>query len=177
MDRWVALLNKIEREFGPWAYAKALSYRSRESDLVLMSDLALLELVLRNLESNAIKYTERVGLLVTCRARAGQAVLAVWDTSIGIAPDAQGEVFREFMQLARDERHRSNGLGLGLAAVRARQKSSVPALLITADTDPERLREAAASGLPLLHKPVATDQLFQAIVDSRRLPKQAGHLP
>jgi hypothetical protein len=35
--------------------------------------------------------------------------------------------------------------------------------LITGDTAPDRLREASASGIPLLHKPVATSQLYRAL--------------
>lgn len=111
------LLNKIEREFVQQADAKGLNYRSRESALVLWSDPALIEMILRNLISNAIRYTTKGGLLVTCRQRAGDAVLEVWDTGIGIEPGQQSEVFREFHQLGNPERDRRKGLGLGLAIV------------------------------------------------------------
>lgn len=87
--RLQTLLNKIEREFMPQADAKSLSYRSRETSLVVQSDPALLELILRNLVSNAIRYTERGGLLVACRKRGDKAVLEVWDTGIGVAPAHQ----------------------------------------------------------------------------------------
>lgn len=93
------MLNMIEREFGPQADTKGLTYRSRESALVLASDPALVGLILRNLVSNAIRYTRRGGLLVTCRQRGPEAWLDVWDTGIGIAPEHQAEVFREFHQL------------------------------------------------------------------------------
>ena len=113
-----ALLNKLEREFGPQADAKGLTYRSRESALVLDSDAALVELILRNLIANAIRYTQRGGLLVTCRRRGEHdAVLEVWDTGIGIEPRHHAEVFREFHQLDNPERDRHKGFGLGLAIV------------------------------------------------------------
>lgn len=48
-------------------------------------------------------------------------------------------------------------------ALRSFLKWDVPALLITGDTAPERLREAKASGVPLLHKPVAAVELRQAL--------------
>lgn len=111
------LLNKIEREFVQQADAKGLEYRSRESTLGLQSDPALIELILRNLVSNAIRYTERGGLLVTCRRRGNEAVLEVFDTGIGIAASQQAAVFREFQQLGNPERDRAKGLGLGLAIV------------------------------------------------------------
>lgn len=40
----------------------------------------------------------------------------------------------------------------------------IPALMITGDTAPERLREAMSSGVPLLHKPVTPDGLYRALV-------------
>lgn len=109
------MLNKLEREFGPQADAKGLAYRSRETVLVVQSDPQLVELVLRNFISNAIRYTERGGVLVTCRARGGQALLQVWDTGIGIDASQHEEVFHEFHQLDNPERDNRKGLGLGLA--------------------------------------------------------------
>lgn len=73
------------------------------------------ELILRNLVSNAIRDTEHGGLLVACRQRGAAATLAVWDTGVGIAPENQDLVFREFLQLANPEQDRHKGFGLGLA--------------------------------------------------------------
>ncbi len=109
------LLNKIEREFAQQADAKGLHYRSRESTLVVHSDPTLVELILRNLVANAIRYTHSGGLLVACRLRGGQAWLEVWDTGAGIAPEHQEAVFLEFHQLNNPERDRLKGFGLGLA--------------------------------------------------------------
>jgi two-component system, sensor histidine kinase len=117
------LLNKIEREFEPQADTKALAYRSRETDLTVQSDPALVELILRNLVSNAIRYTERGAVLVACRKRGEFAVLEVWDTGIGIALEHQTEIFKEFHQLGNPERDRQNGLGLGLSIVQGLTKT------------------------------------------------------
>ncbi|MBK8065272.1 MAG: response regulator [Betaproteobacteria bacterium] len=59
-------------------------------------------------------------------------------------------------------------LGDGLTGVQAvhalaRSVGSIPAILVTGDTDPARLRDAQASGIPLLHKPVREAQLRAAI--------------
>jgi signal transduction histidine kinase len=276
------LLNKIENELAPQADAKNIVYRSRETHVAVQSDPVLLELILRNLVSNAIRYTERGGVLVACRQRGSQAVIEIWDTGIGIAPENQQEVFREFHQLGNPERDRHKGLGLGLAiadglartlehrlsltstplrgsvfrlalpiatevlpdvlpviaqskarllevrvlvidddeivrdgmlhllrdwgcecqaaesieealalahalppdlvisdyrlreqltgveaiaALRTLLGNSLPALLITGDTAPKRLREAKASGVPLLHKPVSPSQLYRKLVE------------
>ena len=275
------LLNKIETELAPQADAKNIVYRSRETHAVVHSDPMLLELILRNLVTNAIRYTDRGGVLIGCRLHGTQAVLEVWDTGIGIAPEHQKEVFREFHQLGNPERDRRKGLGLGLAiaeglartlghgltlastshrgsvfritlpidhsipaaqsnmvqsktrllnarllvvdddeivregmlhllrdwgceceaaesieealtmarlnppdvvisdyrlreqrtgveaiaALRALLGAELPALLITGDTAPERLREAQASGVPLLHKPVSPGKLYRKLVE------------
>ncbi len=111
------LLNKIEKEFIPHADAKQLSYRSPETSLVVNSDQALIEIILRNLVSNAIHYTQHGGVLVGCRKRGSSVILAVYDTGIGINTSEQREVFREFHQLGNPERDRRKGLGLGLAIV------------------------------------------------------------
>ena len=109
------LLYKIENDLAPMANAKGLVYRSRETSAVIHSDASLVEMVLRNLVSNAIRYTDRGGVLVACRLHRGMAVVEVWDTGIGIAPENQAEIFREFHQLGNPERDRRKGLGLGLA--------------------------------------------------------------
>ena len=281
------LLNKIECEFEPQADAKGLVYRSRETLLAVQSDPTLVALILRNLVSNAIRYSDAGGLLVACRQRGAHAVLEVWDTGIGIAPEQQAEVFKEFHQLGNPERDRRKGLGLGLAIAQGLAKTlghtlslrstprrgsvfrllvplaqvmpvrqpvtkanlpaqyaeglmhgvhvliidddgavlagmaqllqnwgcevdtassieqalvlaqlqtpdvvisdyrlrgqrtgaqaitelrellgvQLPALIITGDTAPERLREALSSGVPLLHKPLAPDMLHRALVE------------
>jgi CheY-like chemotaxis protein/anti-sigma regulatory factor (Ser/Thr protein kinase) len=84
---------------------------------VVRSDPLLVELVLRNLVSNAIRYASAGGVLVVCRSRGTETVLEVWDTGIGIAASQHQEIFREFHQLGNPERDRNKGLGLGLSIV------------------------------------------------------------
>ncbi len=109
------IFDKIENDLAPMARAKGLTYRSRQTSAVAQSDGALVELVLRNLVSNAIRYTQHGGLLVACRQRGASLVVEVWDTGIGIAPENHEAIFREFHQLGNPERDRRKGLGLGLA--------------------------------------------------------------
>ncbi|MBS0343898.1 MAG: response regulator, partial [Proteobacteria bacterium] len=109
------LLNRIENELAPQADAKGIVYRSRETHAVVDADPALVALILRNLVSNAIRYTERGGVLVGCRIRRRKVLVEVWDTGVGIESSAYQEIFREFHQLGNVERDRRKGLGLGLA--------------------------------------------------------------
>jgi signal transduction histidine kinase/CheY-like chemotaxis protein len=81
------------------------------------SDPLLLERILSNLVSNALRYTHHGGVCVGVRRRAGVLHVEVWDTGIGIPADKQEQVFQEFVQLGNPHRQRDKGLGLGLAIV------------------------------------------------------------
>ncbi len=275
------LLNKIAVELAPLADQKNIVYRMHETAAVVYSDPVLLELILRNLISNAIRYTERGGMLIGCRKRGQKLSVEIWDTGIGIAAENRNTIFREFHQLGNPERDRRKGLGLGLAITdrlvrtlgenlllssrvgrgskfaitvplakkqllhepaqtsnpsigtldlqalvieddeaarlgmqfllqswgarceavetieealakaasrrpdvvicdyRLRDRRTgieaiaalrqmypeLPAILVTGDTAPERLREGQTSGIPLLHKPVMPDKLYLKITD------------
>ena len=111
------LLVQMEQEFGLQADGRALVYRTRETALAVTADPTLTDLVLRNFISNAIRYTDKGGVLVGCRRRGADVMVEVWDTGMGIAQDQHAEVFKEFHQLGNPERDRRKGLGLGLAIV------------------------------------------------------------
>ena len=66
-----------------------------------------------------------------------------------------------------DYRLRDQRTGLeAIAALRSVLGQSLPAVLITGDTAPDRLREALSSNIPLLHKPVSPDQLYIGLVNA-----------
>lgn len=109
------LLRSLEQEFGVQADAACLVYRTRETTAAALADKALVDLVMRNFISNALRYTHEGGVLVACRPRAGRLSLEVWDTGSGIAPEHLEDIFKEFHQLGNSERDRRKGLGLGLA--------------------------------------------------------------
>ena len=72
---------------------------------------------MRNLVSNAVRYTDR-GASSSAAAGAGEISVQIWDTGVGIPQDQQARVFQEYYQLRNPERDRAKGLGLGLAIVR-----------------------------------------------------------
>jgi len=111
------VLQRIERTFAPAAREKGLRLRMVQCDLWVRSDPILLERILLNLVSNALRYTDRGGVLVGGRRRGGAQRIEVWDSGIGIPEDQRGNVFGEFYQLADSARGRRGGLGLGLAIV------------------------------------------------------------
>lgn len=111
------LLDELDARFAPVAAEKGLGFRVRPCDATLVSDPLLLERMLANLVSNAIRYTDDGGVLVGCRARGGRIRIEVRDTGRGIPLEQQHAVFEEFVQLHNPERSRGRGLGLGLAIV------------------------------------------------------------
>jgi signal transduction histidine kinase/ActR/RegA family two-component response regulator len=113
-----AVLDRVQRTFAEPAEQKGLRLKVRRSRVLLATDPTLLLRVLSNFVSNAIRYTNRGGVLVACRKRGRKISIEVWDTGMGIAPEQHERIFEEFYQLNNPERDRTQGLGLGLATVK-----------------------------------------------------------
>ena len=118
------LLGMIGDEFDGVFRGKNLSLRlfCPLGSLALFSDKNLLLTLLRNLVGNAVKYTARGGVLVSIRRRKDRALIQVWDTGIGIAPEQSDSIFEEYFQVGNPERDRAKGVGLGLSIVRRLSK-------------------------------------------------------
>ena len=113
-----ALLRRVEKEYGPQADSKGLVFRVRDSEDWVYTDQTLLFMLLRNLVSNALRYTDRGGVLIAVRRRGLQRCIEVWDTGIGIDTRHHDIIFQEFRQVDEDTGAGRKGLGLGLAIVR-----------------------------------------------------------
>jgi CheY-like chemotaxis protein len=111
------LLERIESTFAGPAREKSLSLRVVPSKAWVRSDFILLERILFNLVSNAVRYTSQGGVVVGCRGRAQALRIEVWDTGPGIPEDQRQSIFSEFYRLGDPERDQRAGLGLGLAIV------------------------------------------------------------
>jgi signal transduction histidine kinase/CheY-like chemotaxis protein len=111
------LLGKVERTFVQTARDKGLRLRVVPTQAWVRSDSLLLERIMLNLVSNAVRYTAHGGVLVGCRRRGERLRIEVWDTGPGIPENQQQYIFDEFYQIPDPDRDRRGGLGLGLAIV------------------------------------------------------------
>jgi len=112
------MLKRLASLYEGAAKTKGLELRVRCNNEWASSDPVLLERVLSNLLSNALRYTHQGGVLLTVRRRDDRMRLQVFDTGEGIPLDKQDQVFDEFFQLGNTERNTAKGVGLGLATVR-----------------------------------------------------------
>ena len=112
------LFRRLHMHFAGQAEQKGLGLRFSPGGKSISSDPQLLERILGNLVQNAIKYTERGGIVVVARSTASHINVEIWDTGIGIRAADLRKVFDEFFQVGHGERVRTQGLGMGLAIVK-----------------------------------------------------------
>jgi CheY-like chemotaxis protein len=109
---------RVGEEYKLIAARKKLRLRVFAGDAVVQSDPRLLSRILRNLVSNALRYTSTGGVLIGHRVLGPDLLVGVWDTGIGVAPEQQDEIFEEFRRLHQSGDRSGRGAGLGLSIVR-----------------------------------------------------------
>ncbi|MGA2187541.1 MAG: ATP-binding protein [Steroidobacteraceae bacterium] len=113
----VAIFDEMRTQFAGLAASKGLQLVVDSCDTAVHSDPSLVEQILRNLVSNAVKYTRQGWVHVRC-LREGRAVrIEVHDTGVGIPADQLAYVFDEFYQVERPADSARDGYGLGLSIV------------------------------------------------------------
>ena len=116
------ILDGIKSDFLPIAGEKGLELRFRCDDtLAVRSDRTMLRRIFQNLVSNALRYTEKGGVLIGIKKKKDNLHVQVIDTGFGIPEDKQLHVFDEFHRGALPSGHdrtANSGLGLGLSIVK-----------------------------------------------------------
>jgi signal transduction histidine kinase len=158
------LLHDLELQYRPLAEAKGLQFRLHAVPGTVVSDPILLQRIVGNLIANALKYTHTGGVLVAARRTARGPRIEIWDTGVGIAPEHQREIFREFYKVPTHE-GTEDGFGLGLYIVarlahilghplelRSRPgRGSVFRLLVNPTDPQEAARRAVSTMDPMKH--------------------------
>ncbi len=111
------LLENLAVEFRQIAGSEQLQLDFIPCSALVRSDIQLLARILRNLLTNAIRYTPQGRVLLGCRRHRQSLSIEVWDTGVGIAEDRLEEVFHEFKRGEGVRPNQDRGLGLGLAIV------------------------------------------------------------
>ena len=112
------VLDLLRDEYAYHAQAQKLAFHVVSCGAYIRSDPRQLEQMLRNLLSNALKFTKRGKILLGCRRQGDTLRIEVWDTGAGIPEADLATIFDEYRQLDNDARQRSRGLGLGLSIVK-----------------------------------------------------------
>lgn len=112
------VLDRIAVQARPQALAAGLDLREVGTTAWALAAPEILERVVGNLVSNALRYTPSGGLLIGARRRGGEVAIAIVDTGVGIAPEHQKAIFQDFFQVSNPERNSARGFGLGLGIVR-----------------------------------------------------------
>jgi two-component system, sensor histidine kinase len=112
-----SIFDDLEDEFLAQARQKGIRLKFSPCSCIIESDILLLQQILRNLISNALRYTPAGRILVGCRRRQGKLSIEVHDTGIGIPENQFPKIFDEFYQIDTPECELQQGLGLGLSIV------------------------------------------------------------
>jgi len=112
------VFDKLSKEFTKEAQEKNIELTWPTQYPAVYSEPDLLERILRNYLSNAIKYTQKGQINVICETLHQELCVRVSDTGIGISDKALQEIYEEFYQVSNPERDRQKGLGLGLSIVK-----------------------------------------------------------
>jgi signal transduction histidine kinase len=186
-----ALFDRLSQYFHPIAVERRLDLRFRSDGEWATSDVTLLEQVLSNLVSNALRYTAKGGVLIAARRRGPDVRFEVWDTGIGIDEANRHRVFEEFVQLGNPERDRKKGLGLGLSIAQRSaaliggtiELSSRPGrgsrfTLVQPSTSPPSVQSLIETGLPSREgqSPVSRDLPLLIVDDDQEVRVALGDL-
>ncbi len=195
------LFENLGRTFQPIAAQKALEFQMQIAPGTpenLVTDPQRLEQVLKNLLSNAMKFTEKGQVILQAsRSVDGRLAFSVQDTGIGIAPEQQQIIFEPFRQADGTTNRKYGGTGLGLSISRELVRLLGGEISLTSEvgrgstftvTVPEiydvtlaapRAPVTHGEPLPVAEKPVVTNARSQpavrgvagAMAESRRVPR------
>lgn len=121
------ILRELINQFSPLALAKGLELRARIKNVRIFSDQVIFRRIVSNLLVNALKYSDKGGVLLGVRKSGLGYSIEIWDTGVGIAPENKHKVFTEFFKVSKNS-GTDDGFGLGLPIVKR-----LTALLPSAD--------------------------------------------
>lgn len=114
------LLTSLVNIHAAEASLKGISLHLRPTNLVAHTDETILQRILGNLVANAIRYTDKGGVLIGFRRQNGKQWIEVWDSGVGFPSNMDKHIFEEFTQLGDNSRSMGSGLGLAIVSKSAK---------------------------------------------------------
>jgi len=111
------LIDRLSAEFSRQAIQKELAFDSCNCEIVVRSDPNMLGEIIQNFVSNAIRYTDKGSVSLSCHENDGALEIGISDTGVGIEAGQIEQIFQEFHQIKTPGQNKE-GFGLGLAIVR-----------------------------------------------------------
>jgi signal transduction histidine kinase len=172
------MISALRGMFRPLVDASAVKLVFEDPDpaLLLRTDEGKLSQVLRNFISNAVKFTAAGEVRITTRARDDDRVeFSVADTGIGIAPEDQGRIFEEFVQVEGHHQRKVKGTGLGLSL--SKKIAQLLGGAITLESTPD-IGSVFTLVIPRVHPNLATGDSGRVDGSSARQgsPERVGHV-
>jgi CheY-like chemotaxis protein len=156
------LATDLRQMFKPVADERKLDFEITFADDVpasMISDRLRLEQVLKNLLSNAFKFTEKGGVTLSVERDGDRIALSVTDTGIGIAEEQQHSIFEAFRQADGTISRRYGGTGLGLSI--SRELARLLGATITLASVPGKGSRFTLS-MPLTYDPALVPQRVES---------------
>jgi two-component system, sensor histidine kinase len=183
-----SMFEELRREFANSAAAKGLTLQVEECADGVHSDPALVGQILRNLISNAIKYTREGWVRLRCLHDAALVRIEILDTGIGISTDQIAYIYDEFYQVGVPTNSSRNGYGLGLSIVQRvvklldlkldvrseLGKGSVFSLVLPASYGPTASLQADPMRPPLRERPASRPRIL--LVEDDRAVRDATRM-
>jgi PAS domain S-box-containing protein len=170
------LFEEMRQEFNEIAAGKGLKFEIEQSPACVHSDASLVEALLRNLVSNAIKYTCRGRVALRCVLAPDSMVrLEVLDTGIGIPADELSSIYDEFYKGGVCPNSSLGGYGLGLSIVQRITKLLTLTLEVRSRVGEGSsfsfLLPSAIGKIPVLHLPSSASAAVRMSPDKRETPR------
>lgn len=136
------LLERLVIEYESTAIDKGLSFTVVNSKLWVRADEGILYSILSNLVANAVRYTEKGGVIVGVRWRGSHCMPVIYDTGVGIPEEKVQQIFEEYQRLDYARQRVIGGVGLGLSISERMAKLLDTKLIVKS-----RLNRGSAFGL------------------------------